>query len=145
MLKEQNCFMTTEVCKIGIHRTVRINCPLNKFALAVLTGHHNERSITCYHRLQHIRPSSQQVGLVKFVILLQRRNTYTDARTPTNEYLRKTRLQNQSAIGKFVLLKAVTSEKIGGSGVISTLGTWYGGVVMGVPLPFNEAAILYRE
>ena len=42
-------------------------------------------------------------------------------------------------------LKVVTSEKIGGSGVISTLGTWYGGVVMGVLLPFNEAAILYRH
>jgi hypothetical protein len=26
----------------------------------------------------------------------------------------------------------VTSENIGGSGVTSTLGTWYGGVVMGV-------------
>jgi hypothetical protein len=39
----------------------------------------------------------------------------------------------------------VTSEKIGGSGVASTLGTWYGGVVMGVLLSFNEAAILYRE
>jgi len=33
-------------------------------------------------------------------------------------------------------LKVVTSEKIGGSKVISTLGTWYGGVVMGVLLPF---------
>jgi hypothetical protein len=44
-----------------------------------------------------------------------------------------------------VTLKVVTSEKIGGSGVISTLGTWYGGVVMGVLLPFNEAAILYRD
>ena len=43
------------------------------------------------------------------------------------------------------LLKVVTSEKIGGSGVMSTLGTWYGGVVMGVLLPFNEAAILYRH
>jgi hypothetical protein len=43
------------------------------------------------------------------------------------------------------ILKVVTSEKIGGSGVISTLGTWYGGVVMGVLLPFNEAAILYRH
>jgi hypothetical protein len=42
-------------------------------------------------------------------------------------------------------LKVVTSEKIRGSGVISTLGTWYGGVVMGVLLPFNEAAILYRD
>jgi hypothetical protein len=31
-------------------------------------------------------------------------------------------------------LKVVTSEKIGGSGVTSTLGTWYGGVVMGVLL-----------
>ncbi len=45
----------------------------------------------------------------------------------------------------FVYLKVVTSEKIGGSGVMSTLGTWYGGVVMGVLLPFNEAAILYRH
>jgi hypothetical protein len=44
-----------------------------------------------------------------------------------------------------VLLKVVTSEKIGGSGVTSTLGTWYGGVVMGVLLSFNEAAILYRD
>jgi hypothetical protein len=42
-------------------------------------------------------------------------------------------------------LKVVTSEKIGGSGVSSTLGTWYGGVVMGVLLSFNEAAILYRD
>ncbi len=44
-------------------------------------------------------------------------------------------------------LKVVTSEKIGGSVVISTLGTWYGGVVMpmGVLLTFNEAAILYRD
>jgi hypothetical protein len=39
----------------------------------------------------------------------------------------------------------VTSEKINGSGVTSTLGTWYGGVVMGVLLSFNEAAILYRD
>ncbi len=44
-----------------------------------------------------------------------------------------------------VTLKVVTSEKIGGSGVISTLGTWYGGGVMGVLLTFNEAAILYRD
>jgi len=36
-------------------------------------------------------------------------------------------------------LKVVTSEKIGGSGVTSTLGTWYGGVVMGVLL------FLYRD
>ncbi len=42
-------------------------------------------------------------------------------------------------------LKVVTSEKIGGSGVTSTLGTWYGGVVMGVLLFFNEATILYRD
>ncbi len=42
-------------------------------------------------------------------------------------------------------LKVVTSEKIGGSKVTSTLGTWYGGVVMGVLLSFNEAAILYRD
>ncbi len=46
---------------------------------------------------------------------------------------------------KIPLLKVVTSEKIGGSGVMSTLGTWYGGVVMGVLLPVNEAAILYRH
>ncbi len=39
----------------------------------------------------------------------------------------------------------VTNEKIGGSGVTSTQGTWYGGVVMGVLLSFNEAAILYRD
>ncbi len=44
-----------------------------------------------------------------------------------------------------ICLKVVTSEKIGGSGVMSTLGTYYGGVVMGVLLPFNEAAILYRH
>jgi hypothetical protein len=37
-------------------------------------------------------------------------------------------------------LKVVTSEKIGGSGVTSTLGTWYGGVVS-----YNEATILYRD
>ncbi len=39
----------------------------------------------------------------------------------------------------------MTSEKIGGSGVTSTLGTWYGGVVMGVLLSFNEVAILHRD
>ncbi len=43
------------------------------------------------------------------------------------------------------LLKVVTSEKIGRSGVTSTLDSWYEGVVMGVLLPFNEAAILYRD
>jgi hypothetical protein len=37
-------------------------------------------------------------------------------------------------------LKVVSSEKVGGSGV-----TWYGGVVMGVLLSFDEAAILYRD
>jgi hypothetical protein len=42
-----------------------------------------------------------------------------------------------------VFLKVVTNEKIGGSGVTSALGTWYGGVVMGVLLSFHEAAILY--
>jgi hypothetical protein len=31
-----------------------------------------------------------------------------------------------------VTLKVVSSEKIGGSGVTSTLGTWYVGVVMGI-------------
>ncbi len=45
----------------------------------------------------------------------------------------------------YLTLKVVTSEKIGGSGVTSTLRTWYGGVVMGVLLSFNEAAILYRD
>jgi hypothetical protein len=44
-----------------------------------------------------------------------------------------------------IYLKVVTNEKIGGSGVTSTLGFWYGGVVMGVLLSFNEAAILYRD
>jgi hypothetical protein len=48
-------------------------------------------------------------------------------------------------LGLIKSLKVVTSEKIGGSGVMSTLGTWYGGVVMGVLLPFNEAGILYRH
>ncbi len=43
------------------------------------------------------------------------------------------------------MLKVVTSEKIGWSGVASTLGTWYGGVVMGVLFSFDEAAILYRD
>jgi hypothetical protein len=42
-------------------------------------------------------------------------------------------------------LKVVTSEKIGWSGVASTLVTWYGGVVMGVLLSFDEAAILYKD
>ncbi len=42
-------------------------------------------------------------------------------------------------------LKVVTSEKIGGSGVTSTIGTWYGGVVLGVLLSCNEAAILYTD
>jgi hypothetical protein len=40
---------------------------------------------------------------------------------------------------KINTLKVVTSEKIGWSGVASTLGTWYGGVVMGVLLSFDEA------
>jgi hypothetical protein len=39
-------------------------------------------------------------------------------------------------------LKVVSSEKVGGSGVTSALGTWYRGVVMGVLLSFDEAAIL---
>ncbi len=43
------------------------------------------------------------------------------------------------------ILKVVSSEKVGGSGVTSALGTWYGGVVMGVLLSFDEAAILYRD
>jgi hypothetical protein len=44
-----------------------------------------------------------------------------------------------------VTLKVVSSEKVGGSGATSTLGTRYGGVVMGVLLSLNEAAILYRD
>jgi hypothetical protein len=44
-----------------------------------------------------------------------------------------------------IYLKIVSSEKVGGSGVTSALGTWYGGVVMGVLLSFDEAAILYRD
>ena len=39
----------------------------------------------------------------------------------------------------------MSNEKVGESGVASTLGTWYEGVVMGVLLPFDEAAILYRD
>ncbi len=56
-------------------------------------------------------------------------------------------LNNTNCSFNIPYLKVVTSEKIGGSGpgVISTLGTWYGGVVMGVLLTFNEAAILYRD
>jgi hypothetical protein len=38
----------------------------------------------------------------------------------------------------FPHLKVVSSEKVGGSGVTSALGTWYGGLVMGVLLSFNE-------
>ncbi len=42
----------------------------------------------------------------------------------------------------YVLCGSDQREKIGGSGVTSTLGTWYnGGVVKGVLLSFNEAAI----
>jgi hypothetical protein len=46
-----------------------------------------------------------------------------------------------------LFLKVVSSEKVGGSGVTSALGTgtWYGGMVMGVLLSFDEAAILYRD
>jgi hypothetical protein len=42
-------------------------------------------------------------------------------------------------------LMVVSSEKVSGSGVSSVLGTWYGDVVMGVLLSFDEAAILYRD
>jgi hypothetical protein len=42
-------------------------------------------------------------------------------------------------------LKVVSSEKVGGSGVTSAQGTWYRGVVMGMLLFFDEAAILYRD
>ena len=65
-----------------------------------------------------------------------------------SEGLERERLERESLKGLFIVklnLKVVTSEKIGESGVILTLGTWYGGVVMGVFFPFNEAAILYRD
>jgi hypothetical protein len=39
-------------------------------------------------------------------------------------------------------LKVVTSEKIGGSGVTSTLGTWYGGVVTGVLLSLRPPSCI---
>jgi hypothetical protein len=42
-----------------------------------------------------------------------------------------------------IYLKVASSEKVGGSGVTSTLGILYWGVVMGVLLSFDEAAILY--
>jgi hypothetical protein len=41
-----------------------------------------------------------------------------------------------------IILKVVSSKQVGGSGVTSTLGTLYGGVVMGVLLSLDEAAIL---
>jgi hypothetical protein len=41
------------------------------------------------------------------------------------------------------ILKVVTNEKVGRSGVTSTLGTLYGGVVICVLLFFDKAAILY--
>jgi hypothetical protein len=44
-----------------------------------------------------------------------------------------------------ISLNVVTSEKIGWSGLASKLGNWYGGVVMGVLLSFDEAAILYSD
>ncbi len=62
-------------------------------------------------------------------------------------YLRGSRV-NVSFTGfcaKFVYLKGMSNEKVGGYGVTSALGTWYGGVAMGVLLSFNEAAILYRD
>ena len=62
-------------------------------------------------------------------------------------YLRGSRV-NVSSTGfyaKFVYLKVMSKEKVGGSGVTSALGTWYGGVVMGVLVSFDEAAILYRD
>jgi hypothetical protein len=43
------------------------------------------------------------------------------------------------------LLKVVTSEKIGGSGVTSTLGTWYGGVVMGVLLSLHRSFAVWNS
>ncbi len=59
--------------------------------------------------------------------------------------VRKLQIRKFVIFSWFADLKVVTSEKIGGSGVTSTLGTWYGGVVMGVLLSFNEAAILDRD
>jgi hypothetical protein len=43
------------------------------------------------------------------------------------------------------VLKGSDQRENRGSGVASTLSTWYGGVVMGVLFSFNEAAILYRD
>jgi hypothetical protein len=48
-------------------------------------------------------------------------------------------------MGCSIHLKVVSSEKVGRSGVTSTIGTWYGDVVMGILLFINEAAILYRD
>ncbi len=42
-------------------------------------------------------------------------------------------------------IKKACRRPYSGSGVTSALGTWYGGVVMGVILSFDEAAILYRD
>jgi hypothetical protein len=46
---------------------------------------------------------------------------------------------------QIVILKVVSSEKVGGSRVASTLGTWYGVVVIGVLLSFDEAAIVFTD
>jgi hypothetical protein len=54
-------------------------------------------------------------------------------------------LNDSNRISPIVHLKGSDQRENRGSGVTSTLGTWYGGVVMGVLLSFNEAAILYRD
>ncbi len=46
---------------------------------------------------------------------------------------------------RFGLVYAKTVSIISGTGVTSALGTWYGDVVMGVLLSFDEAAIFYRD
>jgi hypothetical protein len=47
-------------------------------------------------------------------------------------------------INIYSTIKVVSSEKVGLSGVTSTLGTLYGDVVMGILLSLVEAARLYE-
>jgi hypothetical protein len=53
-------------------------------------------------------------------------------------------LSTQSPIIFRYTLKVVSSEKVGRSGIASTIDTLYEGVMMGVLLSFDKAAILYR-
>jgi hypothetical protein len=65
--------------------------------------------------------------------------------TPTQTKLQLQKELFPERLVHWFKLKVVKSEKIGWSEVASTLGTLYGGVVMGVRLSFDEAAILYRD